>query len=101
MIQDYWGKIDGTVHYFSEDGTLRTGWIQDGRNWYFHTPDGEKQSSWMKEGQTWYYFKKSGRMSRGFTRIGQNWYYFDVSGLCRQEARPFTAEPAASRRMDA
>ena len=57
---------------------MRTGWLDDGGNWYFLDSDGARVSGWkeVKPGE-WYYMDVDGRMLAGTVIDG---YPLDDSG---------------------
>ena len=76
--------IDGAKYFFNTDGTLKTGWVNDGDNWRYY--NGKKLlTGWQSIGsnssiQT-YYFDTYGTMVSGkWQQIDDTWYYFHADG---------------------
>ncbi|MEA4993054.1 MAG: S-layer homology domain-containing protein [Oscillibacter sp.] len=72
--------IDGVKYFFNNDGTLKTGWVQDGNNWRYYS--GNKAAmGWLDISDKRYYFTKDGLMVSGkWLQIDGKWYYFNTDG---------------------
>lgn len=76
--------IDGVKYFFNSDGTLKTGWVQDGDNWRYYA--GNKllvgwQNMGSGDAQKTYYFDTYGNMASGkWLQIDGKWYYFNADG---------------------
>lgn len=76
--------IDGTKYFFNTDGTLKTGWVQDGGNWKFYSGN-KLLTGWWDIGANGnnkrYYFDTYGNMISGkWLQIEGKWYYFYADG---------------------
>ena len=70
--------IDGQVYRFDADGYMRTGWVFDQGNWYYHAPSGAQTTGWVLDGVSWYYLTPdTGQMATGWVKDGANWYYLN------------------------
>lgn len=73
--------FDGKEWYFMDDsGAMQTGWAQDGATWYYFNASGAMQTGWLSNGGAWYYLKPSGAMATGWLLDGSTWYYLASSG---------------------
>ncbi|EHI97937.1 cell wall binding repeat-containing protein [Clostridium sp. DL-VIII] len=75
-IQD---EYSGNWYYFSE-GSMATGWIQDGDNWYYLNADGSMATGWKNINGDWYYFHSDGTMATGWVNDGTGCYYLYGDG---------------------
>lgn len=74
----------GKTYYLKEDGTMATGWLYDGSNWFYLNEKGEIQTGWMQSGKNWYYLNERGVMQSGWLEDSSgNWYYLDSSGAMK------------------
>ena len=70
--------IDGQVYRFDADGYMRTGWVFDQGNWYYHAPSGAQATGWVLDGVSWYYLTPgTGQMATGWVKDGSHWYYLN------------------------
>ena len=68
--------IDGQVYRFDTDGYMRTGWVFERGNWYYHTLSGAQASGWVLDGVSWHYMDPTtGTMVTGWVKDGAHWYY--------------------------
>ena len=74
-----WHKVDGKW-FFYENGEPRTGWLMNGKEWYYMDAEGIMQIGWIKVGNIWYYMQSSGAMATGWLKISGVYYYFNTSG---------------------
>ena len=103
MVANTKREIDGAMYFFSPSGAMRTGWIQEGTDWYYAGGNGAMLTGWQWIGGAWYYldgsdpenpgvmladtkqvingatyfFWPSGAMRTGWIREGNEWYYAD------------------------
>ena len=42
---------------------MKTGWHQEGNEWYYFYESGSMVKGWLQVGTTWYYFNQSGKMA--------------------------------------
>ncbi|MBO4235311.1 MAG: hypothetical protein J5928_02545 [Firmicutes bacterium] len=89
--------------YLNSNGSLRTGWVEDGGKWYYldyagvmvsgmgryyidgkyyaFSPDGSMRIGWVKEGDYWYYYGADGALyTNGTYTINGTSYTFDRYG---------------------
>ena len=76
--------IGGTKYFFNTDGTLKTGWVQDGGNWRFYSGN-KLLVGWWDIGANGnnkrYTFDTYGNMISGkWIQIEGKWYYFNADG---------------------
>lgn len=70
--------IDGQVYRFDADGYMRTGWVFDQGNWYYHALSGAQATGWVLDGVSWYYLTPgTGQMATGWVKDGAHWYYLN------------------------
>lgn len=70
--------IDGQVYRFDADGYMRTGWVFEQGNWYYHTLSGAQATGWVLDGVSWYYMDPAtGTMVTGWVKDGSHWYYLN------------------------
>ena len=70
--------IDGQVYRFDADGYMRTGWVFDQGNWYYHSSSGAQATGWILDGVSWYYLTPgTGQMATGWIKDGLHWYYLN------------------------
>ena len=103
-IEDSIFEINGKKYSFTTDGVMRTGWIQNGKNYYFAQADGAlKSPGWQKINNKWYYFDKywtrvyscrqtiSGKTylfgsdgvmkTNTWEKVNSSWYYYGANGI--------------------
>lgn len=77
-------KIDGKTYYFNRiDGAMETGWqIVDGKKCYFDKKKGyELFSQWVQDGEDWYFLSADGAVEKSkWLNYGVNWYYLKADG---------------------
>ncbi|PEY42590.1 hypothetical protein CN354_03870 [Bacillus cereus] len=82
MQKDY-VRVNGRDYYLGNDGVMRTGWIEDGKDrWVYANPDGSLKTGWVKEGNKWYYIHR-GLMATGWVRNDTGWYYMNPNGTMK------------------
>ena len=70
--------IDGQVYRFDADGYMRTGWVFDQGNWYYHPSSGAQATGWILDGVSWYYLTPgTGQIATGWIKDGSHWYYLN------------------------
>ena len=70
--------IDGQVYRFDARGYMRTGWVFDQGNWYYHALSGAQATGWVLDGVSWYYLTPgTGQMATGWVKDGSHWYYLN------------------------
>ena len=77
-----WQQIDGKMYYFNDDGTMKTGWTDDGQH-YIDPETGTMATGWLKIDGIWHYFETEyGRLQKltGWQKINDKMYYFDSDG---------------------
>ena len=76
-----WKKISGTWYYFNEDGTMRTGWLEDDDGYtYYLGSFGTIQTGWVYDSGFWYYLDGEGHMQTGWITVDNHTYYLKESG---------------------
>ena len=81
-----WQRIDGKMYYFDEDGSMHTGWHEDGGGVRFcDYSTGELAVGKKKIDGNWYYFESSKgyRLTNTWQRIDGNMYYFGEDGAMK------------------
>ncbi len=85
-IDNYGNIVDGTgwikdeysgEWYYFSDGEMKTGWIQDGSNWYYLKADGTMATGWVEDDTGWYFLDDNGCMESNDTEGG---YHLNSSG---------------------
>ncbi|EHJ01141.1 cell wall binding repeat-containing protein [Clostridium sp. DL-VIII] len=71
---------DGSYYYYYSDGTMATGWMQEGDNWYYFDDNGKMATGWAPINGDWYYFYSTGEMATSWVNDGDGWYYFYGNG---------------------
>ena len=56
---------------------MATGWLKEGKSWYWLTSSGAMAVGWANVRGTWYYMGGSGAMLSGWQRVNGSWYYLD------------------------
>lgn len=77
------GQEKASWFHFAADGTMQTGWLSEGNDWYYlqKTSDGNQGkmvTGWLKENGKWYFFGPTGRMVKGWNWIDGICYYMDL-----------------------
>ena len=68
--------IDGVTYRFDAAGYMRTGWVFEGGQWFYHAASGAQVSGWVLSGVSWYYLEPAtGAMATGWVQVGSTWYY--------------------------
>ncbi len=82
-----WVKTDGKLKYRRSDSTYAaSGFAHIGKYWYYFGHDGSVKTGWITEGKNTYYASKKktagkrGRLLTGWRIIKGNTYYFTPSG---------------------
>ena len=63
---------------------MATGWLLDGKTWYYLKSNGSMATGWVKVSGKWYYLKASGAMA------AKQWvgkYYVNKSGVWTKTRR--------------
>jgi glucan-binding YG repeat protein len=68
------------VWKFFKDGAAVTGWIHDGKAWYYLDSAGEMQTGWIYDQNKWYYLAGNGAMKTGWVKDNGSWYYLRGNG---------------------
>ena len=80
MLTD-WQQIDSKMYYLNEDGSMYTGWLDQGPGnvRYLNPEDGVMLTGWLEYDGNWYYFEKDfGTMVTGSQNIdGKDYYFYD------------------------
>ena len=71
-------EVDGKKVYIGSNGTVSTGWQQDGSTWYYIGEDAEFLTGWQKIGDKTYFFNEDGAMATGWKVEGSKRYYLDA-----------------------
>jgi hypothetical protein len=81
VTDDGWVYESGVWKFF-KDGEAVTGWIHDGKAWYYFASDGEMQTGWLYDhnDKAWYYLAGNGAMKTGWVRTDGSWYYLSGNG---------------------
>ena len=89
MVANTKREIDGAMYFFSPSGAMRTGWIQEGTDWYYAGGNGAMLTGWQWIGGVWYYLDGSDPENPGVMLdsckavLGNATYFFDASGAMR------------------
>lgn len=87
-------KISGP-YYLQADGSLKTGWVQRDKDWYYVDPETLWcRTGWFKDTDgKWYYLSlKTGKMHTGWIWDNGKWYYCGWDGsICRDGWYPTIA----------
>lgn len=74
--------IDGVTYRFDAAGYMRTGWVFEGGQWFYHAASGAQVSGWVLSGVSWYYLVlATGAMATGWVQVGATWYYLETSAM--------------------
>jgi hypothetical protein len=74
-----WVYEDGTWKYLV-NGEVATGWIHDGKAWYYLNASGVMQTGWIHDGKAWYYLAGNGAMKTGWVKDNGSWYCLSGNG---------------------
>ena len=78
---DGWSQNDLYRWHYGINGVAITGWIWDGKNWYYMDDNTDMYVGWLLGSDNkWYYLTSSGAMQRYWGLIDGEWYYFNSSG---------------------
>lgn len=84
IYTNQWVSHLGNWYYANPDGSLHTGWLQDGGSWYYLTPakKGAMTTGWLRLNNKWYYLDPNGggRMHTGWLSVGAVRYYLQPDG---------------------
>ena len=80
-----WNQIDGIFYYFNPDGSMKTGWVNDGTHKYYMEEaagdnHGKMSFGFKKIAGTTYFFNEQGHMVKGWLKSNDKYYYFDEEG---------------------
>ena len=82
-----WGKRDGYIYYYDEDGVSLKG-VQkiDGKTYYFNRIDGAMETGWqIVDGKRCYFDKKKGyQLFLQWVQDGEDWYFLNADGTARK-----------------
>ncbi|MDR3598307.1 immunoglobulin-like domain-containing protein [Clostridium sp.] len=79
-LNDGWIKTNDGWNYY-ENGSIKTGWLNDGGNYYYLKDDGNMATGWIKVDNSWFYLNPSGEMKTGWLNDNGKWYYLDKNGV--------------------
>jgi hypothetical protein len=78
-----WAYEDGVWKFYA-DGEAATGWVYDGKAWYYLNASGEMQTGWVYDSnyKAWYYLSGNGAMVWGkwLHDTDGSWYYLSGNG---------------------
>ncbi|MFD0771917.1 SpoIID/LytB domain-containing protein [Bacillus sp. CGMCC 1.60114] len=75
-----WLNEGGKWYYLENTGAMKTGWLNEGGKWYYLENTGAMKTGWLSEGGKWYYLENSGTMKIGWIQVGTKWYYMYTDG---------------------
>lgn len=80
-----WATVDGSRHYFGEDGVMATGTVSADGNTYYFDEKGVMAIGWQeRDGQT-YYYDENGAQAFGLRQIdGKDCWFDETTGAYRQ-----------------
>lgn len=82
-----WGKRDGYIYYYDEDGVSLKG-VQNinGKTYYFNRIDGAMETGWqIVDGKRCYFDKKKGyQLSMQWVQDGDDWYFLGEDGAVKK-----------------
>lgn len=80
-----WATVDGSRHYFGEDGVMATGTVSADGNTYYFDEKGVMAIGWQeRDGQT-YYYDENGAQVFGLRQIdGKDCWFDETTGAYRQ-----------------
>ena len=82
-----WGKRDGYIYYYDEDGVSLKG-VQkiNGKTYYFNRIDGAMETGWqIVDGKRCYFDKKKGyQLSMQWVKDGDDWYFLGEDGAVKK-----------------
>lgn len=79
-VKTGWLNNGGSFYYLKNDGVMATGWINENKNWYYMNESGSMKTGWQKINGTWYFMDDLGRMETGWLKDKDVWYYLNKSG---------------------
>ena len=81
MATGFLKRMSGEWVYADSDGTLVSGWVKDGGQWYYLDPASHVMATgWVADRGSWYYLTGSGAMAIGWVNDGGTWYFLNASG---------------------
>lgn len=82
-----WGKRDGYIYYYDEDGVSLKG-VQkiNGKTYYFNRIDGAMETGWqIVDGKRCYFDKDKGyQVFLQWVQDGEDWYFLNADGTTRK-----------------
>lgn len=67
-----------------EKNKVKSGWLKQGRYYYYIDNSGKKTFGWKKLGGFLYYFNKKGQRVSGIQVVNSKYYEFDKNGVYRR-----------------
>ncbi len=64
---------------FLDDGTMVTGWLKIGNDYYFMRGDGSMGTGWRQMEGSWYYFQSNGKC------VVNSWAQIKITGICLEQ----------------
>ena len=81
MATGFLKRTNGEWVYADSDGTLVSGWVKDGGQWYYLDPASHVMATgWVADRGSWYYLTGNGAMAIGWVNDGGTWYFLNASG---------------------
>jgi hypothetical protein len=78
-VRNGWINTNRGWNYY-ENGSIKTGWLNDGDKFYYLKDDGNMATGWIKVNNNWYYMSESGSMKTGWQKVNGVWYFMQDSG---------------------
>lgn len=78
-LNNGWINTNRGWNYY-ENGSIKTGWLNDGGSFYYLKGDGSMATGWINANNTWYYMNESGSMKTGWLNDNGVWYYLNENG---------------------
>lgn len=85
LTANRWRLINGQWYYYV-NYVKQTGWINDGKSWYYLNSDGTQYKGWLQQDDKYYYLlPETGEMLIGWKEIDDKWYYMKSDGHMASE----------------
>ncbi|MGN0592476.1 MAG: hypothetical protein ACI4JQ_04470, partial [Ruminococcus sp.] len=90
-VKTGWVQDGGNWYYYDDNGIMQTGWVTNipgyDDAWFYFNDDGIMQTGWVTNisgfDDARFYFNDYGIMQTGWVQDGENWFYFNDDGTMK------------------
>ncbi|MEH7225221.1 glycosyl hydrolase family 18 protein [Bacillus sp. JJ1566] len=84
VVKTGWVQEGANWYFYTNQGQLKKGWLLDRGTWYYlDQTTGVMKTGWLKDAGTWYFLDSGGGMKTGWVQTGGKWYFMNTSGAMR------------------